>query len=112
MNSFTEFERLEGELATQDLVKTDAMFSISDYLSGSEDIGSSKQDRRFLKAVSVSDINKREKERVPKKTQQNTVWAKNIFLAWAQYRNKQLVTLEEEYPTVSENFEIRETYGV
>ena len=47
----------------------------------------------------------REKEKLPKKTRDNTEWAMSVFKAWSQYRNNEILTLEEEYSNVPVNLE-------
>ena len=93
MDELSDGEQLECVVATEDLLHSGA-FDISSYLSGSEPHG------RFEEPVTTAEISKRENARIPEKTRKNTVWAVNVYRAWAEYRSTRIETLQEEYPSV------------
>ena len=39
---------------------------------------------RFQKPTTVNEIEQRERDRIPKKTQQSTVWLVTVYRAWAE----------------------------
>ena len=80
------------------------LIDISDYINRNEEKKKIQPDR-FRSVVQTRGIEKREKERVLKKTRDSTEWAVSVFKAWAQYQNNEILTLNEEYPNVPVNLE-------
>ena len=60
---------------------------------------------RFEKPTTNEQIKKRERDRIPNKTRQNTSWAVNVYRAWAEYRNTKIETAVDEYSSVPLTFE-------
>ena len=73
MNKLTDAEELEAILATQDLLRFDKEVNFDDYLQDKE------SDNRFKHVVTEDEIEKRERERIPKKTRESTRWAVNCY---------------------------------
>ena len=91
MSQYTELEELEAVLATQELLAFESV-DISECLGDEFD-----KSARFQKPhATVNEIEQRERDRIPKKTRQNTAWSVNVYRAWAEYRNTQIETLEDE----------------
>ena len=83
MTEFTDAEELEVILATQDLIPHGEELNIAEYMEGDRE-----RDSRFRHVVSESEIKKRETDRIPRKTGENTTWTVNSFRALAKSRNK------------------------
>ena len=62
MSQYTELEKLEAVLATQDLLAFDSV-DISECLGDEFD-----KSARFQKSTTVNEIEQRERDRIPKKT--------------------------------------------
>ena len=100
MSQYTELEELEAVIATQDLIAFENAANISEYLEDKPDDKSSW----FKKPVTTNEIEQREKDPIPKKTQQSTAWSVNVYRAWATHRNDQIDTLQDDYPSVPVDF--------
>lgn len=98
MSEAPDSYELEATLAFEDLIRAenDEVEAILACECLLED--ENNETERFETLVTQNDIDQRAKERVPKKTQESTMWAFNIYKAWAKFRNSQLQTLSEEYP--------------
>ena len=81
-------------MATQDLYAVGEEINIAEYLKDEED------DKRLQHLVTEVEIEKREKERIPKKTRESTGWAVNCYRAWARSRNRKIDVFKEKYPFV------------
>ena len=88
MSQYTELEELEAVLATQELLAFESV-DISECLGDEFD-----KSARFQKPTTVNEIEQRERDRIPKKTQQSTSWSVTAYRAWAEYRNTQWKPLE------------------
>ena len=99
MEGLSQLEKLEVAVATQDLLRSESL-DIEKYLS--EDKG----DSRFEKPTTSEEIWRREKERIPVKTKRNTAWAVNVYRSWAEHRNNQIETLDDEYSSVPVSFDM------
>ena len=86
-DELSQLLQLEIIVATQDLLLSESV-DISKYL---EDEG--REILRFEKPATDERIRQRERNRIPKKTRQNTAWAVNVCRAWAEHRNSQIGTL-------------------
>ena len=86
-DELSQLEQLEIIVATKDLPLSESV-EISKYL---EDEG--REILRFEKPATDERIRQRERNRIPKKTRQNTAWAVNVCRAWAEHRNSQIGTL-------------------
>ena len=93
-SQFTEAEELEAISATQDLIAVGEEIDMAEYLKGEED------DKRLQHLVTEVEIEKREKEQIPKKTCEITGWAVNCYWAWARSRNRKIDVFKEQYPFV------------
>ena len=71
MDGLSLLEQLEAIVATQDLLLSESV-DISNYF---EDEG--EEIRRFEKHATDDQIRQRERDRIPKKTRQNTAWAEH-----------------------------------
>ena len=98
MEGLSQLEKLEVAVATQDLLRSE-LLDIEKYLS--EDKG----DGRFEKPTTSDEIRRRGKESIPLKTKRNTAWAVNVYRSWAEYRNNQIETVDDEYSSVPLSFE-------
>ena len=77
------------------------------YISNDTEYLGDKSDQRtrFEKPTTVNEIEQRERERIPLKTRQNASWSVNVYQAWAEHRNSQIETLQDEYTSVPFNFQ-------
>ena len=104
MSQFTKLEELEAFVATQDLLAFESENIRKDFIS--EYLGDESDQRtRFEKPTTVNEIEQRERERIPLKTRQNASWSVNVYQAWAEHRNSQIETLQDEYTSVPFNFQ-------
>ena len=94
MNKVTDAEELGAILTTQDLLRYDGEVNFDDYLQDKE------SDNRFKHVVNEDEIEKRERERIPKKTRESTWWPVNCYRAWARCRNRNVDVLKEKYAFV------------
>ena len=94
MSRFTEAEELEGILATQDLVAAGEEIDIPEYLKDEED------NKRLQHLVTEVEIEKREKEQIPKNSRESTGWTVNCYWAWARSHNRKIDVSKEKYPFV------------
>ena len=86
-DGLSQLEQLEIFFATQDLLHSESV-DISKYL---EDEG--REILRLEKPIRDERIRQRERNRIPKKTRQNTAWALNVCRGWVEHRNSQIGTL-------------------
>ena len=96
--------RAWGLAATQDLLAFESenirKDLISEYLGDESD-----QRTRFEKPTTVNEIEQRERERIPLKTWQSTSLSVNVYQPWAEHRNSQIESLQDEYSSVPFNFQ-------
>ena len=92
-------------VATQDLLAFESENIRKDFIS--EYLGDESDQRTsFEKSTTVNEIEQRERERIPLKTWQSTSWSVNVYQAWAEHRNSQIETLQDEYMSVPLNFQV------
>ena len=94
MSQYTELEKLEAVLPTQDITcfwERTHIRVLGDKFDKSA---------RFQKPTTVNEIGQRERDRIPKKTRQSTAWSVNVYRALAEYRDTQIETLGDEYRCV------------
>ena len=90
MTELTNAEELGVIFAIQDLIAHGEERNIGEHLEDDR-VGES----RFQHIVSESEIKKRETDRIPRKSRENTSWVLNCFRAWAEPRNKKIEMLQE-----------------
>ena len=73
---------------------------MSEYLGDESD-----QRTRFEKPTAMNKIEQRERERIPLKTRQSASLSVNVYQAWADHRNSQIETIQDEYTSVHYNFQ-------
>ena len=84
MSQFIELEELEAFVATQDLLAFESENIRKDFIY--EYLGDESDQRtKFEKPTTVSEIEQRERERIPLKTRQSTSWSANVYQAWADH---------------------------
>ena len=99
MSQFTELVELEAFVATQDLLAFESENIRKDFIFEYLGVESDKR-IRFEKPTTANEIEQRERERIPLKTWQSTSWSVNVYQAWAEHRNSQIETLQDEYTSL------------
>ena len=90
--------------ATQDLLALESENIRKDL--NSEYLGDESDQRTtFENPTTVNEMEQRERERIPLKTRQSTLWSVNVYQAWAEHRNNQIETLQDEYTSVPFNLQ-------